>query len=100
MADAPLSCPFCNAQFSRAEAGTQGWLCPGCHELLPAHLQETLKAQPQAAPPAPPEPARRSRLANWKIAAGLILVMLVMARISVEFAVRTIEYRRKNDPRL
>jgi hypothetical protein len=90
-----IACPYCNAAVPVPPAGRRT-PCPRCGETVtvPAEAQNGAAAAELPAPAAPPGAVRPS---NWSVARVVLTGMLLMAAITLVYALATVPRRRAND---
>jgi hypothetical protein len=98
-----LSCPYCNARFSRPAGESEGprVRCPRCGDSFPYQSGGEVAADNgQPAPLSPNPPAATARWSNRQVAYVILGIMLGMALIGLGYALYTQPFRRANDTRI
>ncbi len=96
-----IACPYCNAAVPLPASTPAGRLpCPRCGEEVPVRTSlangDVGPDEPSAIPPSP-HPAPEQRPSNRAIARIIVSSMLLMAAVTLVYALRTTEQRRAND---
>ncbi len=91
-----IACPYCNSLLPRPQTSGPRLTCPRCGESFPYSGGE---AAPADASPAIPVQAQPKGRANRRLAFAVLGGMGLMALLSLTYALATVEWRRRNDPK-